>query len=135
MTMTADRARLKARVFTVRARIGQKIPMCELCGISHASDLHEHWISRGQSTGNPELQEAILTSEYNVSALCNDCNVNYAEKDSSRKLLRKKSIARYGSDAIVKWMLNLPFKSDSDQAQHLRDVIRLADEIDREPVL
>jgi len=84
--------------------------------------MHEHWISRAQAQGNPELMEAILESEYNVSLLCNDCNLNRAESEEGRKLLRRKSLERYGGLAILDWMNKLPFKTEAVQRQFVQEV-------------
>lgn len=118
--MDPERAKLKALLWMER-----KIPVagvrCELC-TGMATDLHEPWINRHQAGGNEALLKAILTSKYNASTLCNDCNVNYAETQDGREKLRRNLINRYGRGAITKWMNSLPFDKESTRREFLQEV-------------
>ena len=132
MPMSAQRAQLKTAVANKLRKPWQHDIYCELCKRNPATDLHEHWISRGQSTGNMALQQAILNSMYNVSLLCNDCNINHAETEENRKLLRRASVERYGVLTILLWMDSLPFRSEVDRAQHKREVNNIYEEMQNE---
>src|SRR5512140_2829743 len=106
--MDPERAALKAFIWMERQPIAGGLFSCELCHTEPATDMHEHWISRGQARGNDELLSAILNSKYNVSGLCNHCNMYRAETEFGRKLLRTRSIERYGKEAIIGWIETLP---------------------------
>jgi hypothetical protein len=125
MTMTAERAKMKAWLVATRFNYIRGGVVCDLCGELGGSDLHEHWISRAQAQGNPDLEAAILVSPYNASILCNDCNLHRAETEEGRKLLRKKSIERYGKAEILDWIGHLPFRAPKVKLQFYLEVENL----------
>src|SRR5579859_3446588 len=135
--MDIDRAALKAEIILerkvmrlVNGRLAA-VNLCDLCGCLNPTDLHECLISRGRARGNPELEQAILHSKYNVSLLCNPCNVRRAEVVVFRRFLISKNIDRYGLAPMTGWVKSLPFAAESQREEYLNLLEDLAREMKR----
>ena len=123
--MDADRAALKAEIIqerkVTRLLNGKLVVvnLCDLCACLNPTDLHECLISRGRARGNPELEHATLHSKYNVSLLCNPCNLQRAEIVKCRRLLISKNIDRYGYQPMCAWVYSLPFAAEAQRDEYL----------------
>lgn len=100
--------RLKQKYLLFRDRMmpGVDYVMCELCGETIATDLHEifnrvHY--KAELLRNGEMPRELL------SCLCNHCNVNFADTRDNRAVLLQASVQRYGIDAVnraLDWLVD-----------------------------
>lgn len=114
MTMSAERAELKAQLILKRMSVLDGKMMCEMCGHDPATDLHERWVSRKEAQGNDALMKAVLEAECNLALVCNTCNVYFADTLRGRQRIGMKLVDRYGEMAIRAWIKSLPFRTRSN---------------------